>query len=330
MKHSIQPFLSEILDYAGLYPPASLSLDDAFDKYIQHTQSNHSWMLSKFVAGTNYLKDLQELVHTHDQSPQPFLITAVAAPSDSLESFKKVMDQTKAIILDVVQDSTKEIKVPSLEIKLPEIFFKNSDLPSVQEAIRYAANEFKTADTLPDHIFFEISGFSFDSSYSKLLVDALHQHNKNLEAADDSQYCFSGFKIRCGGVEAFQFPPTDYLAQAISYSTKSKVPLKFTAGLHHSVRHYNDSVSTKMHGFLNVFGATLLAFSSELKVSDIQTMLEDEDADHFSFTDKFFSWMKTTISLEELHMLRSLYVTSFGSCSFEEPVEDLQELNLLT
>ena len=330
MKHSIQPFLSEILDYAGLYPPSSLSLNNAFHKYIQHTQSDYSWMLSKFVTGTNNLRDLQELVLSHDQAPQPFLITAVAAPSESLESFKNVIDSTKAIILDVVQSSTKEIKVPSLEIKLPETLFKNSDSQSILEAIEYVVDQLNTSEHLPHHMFFEISGFTFDPNYSTLLVNALHQHSKNRDDSTQPSNSISGYKIRCGGVESFQFPPTEYLAKAISESAKSKVPLKFTAGLHHAVRHYNDSVSTKMHGFLNVFGATLLAHNTDLETADIQTLLEDENADHFLFTDKHFSWMDNSISLEEINILRSLYVTSFGSCSFEEPIEDLQELNLLT
>jgi hypothetical protein len=330
LKHSIQSFLSEIIDYAGLYPPTSLSLDVAFDKYVKHTRSNQTWMLSKFVTGTNNLKALQELIRTSEQAPQPFLITAVAAPSASLDEFKQVVDNTKTMILDIVEGSTKEINVPSLEIKLPESFFKDSDISALDKAIEYTVDQMDTSDKLPHQVFFEICGFTFDNSYSDLLIEALQRHKIKLEHAAKSNYSFSAFKIRCGGVEAFQFPPTDYLAYSINSAAKSKVALKFTAGLHHPIRHYNDSVSTKMHGFLNVFGATLLSHSAGLNINEIQTMLEDENDDNFSFNDSHFSWKGHSISSEEIIKLRALYVTSFGSCSFEEPIEDLQKLNLLT
>ena len=69
-----------------------------------------------------------------------------------------------------------------------------------------------------------------------------------------------------------------------------QVPIKFTAGLHHPLRMFRDEVQTKMHGFLNVLGAAVLA--AEYKWDSRQTapMLEDENANSLSFTDEFFAW----------------------------------------
>lgn len=330
MKHSIQPFLAEILDYAGLYPPASLPLSEAFEKYITHCQSNEAWMLSKFVAGTGYLTDLVELINATKESPDPFLVTAVAAPSVSLEEFRQVVDNTKTTLLDVIDRSDREVKVPSLEIKLPEEFFESSNTTNIEKAIEYAVSEMASSLVLPNEIFFEIPGFAFKRANIDIVLDVLSDQIAVLESKKLDAFSVIGFKIRCGGVEAFQFPPINYLAHAIHSSVTKKVPLKFTAGLHHPVRHYNDSVSTKMHGFLNVFGATLLCHHKGLSKPDLQNMLEDENPDNFIFSDTQFSWKEHSITSEEIQILRSLYVTSFGSCSFEEPVEDLQELTLLT
>ena len=85
-----------------------------------------------------------------------------------------------------------------------------------------------------------------------------------------------------------------------------------------------------MHGFLNVFGATLLCHHKGLTKTDLQNMLVDENPDNFLFSDSQFSWKEYSIASEEIQKLRALYVTSFGSCSFDEPVEDLNELSLLT
>src|SRR5207249_4476257 len=69
----------------------------------------------------------------------------------------------------------------------------------------------------------------------------------------------SGFKLRTGGVTADAFPSGGQIARALVASGRCKVPIKFTAGLHHPVRLFHPSVNTKMHGFLNVLGAGVLA-----------------------------------------------------------------------
>jgi hypothetical protein len=98
--------------------------------------------------------------------------------------------------------------------------------------------------------------------------------------------------------------------------------------LHHPLRMFRDEVQTKMHGFLNVLGAAVLA--AEYKWDSRQTalMLEDENADSFSFTDEFFAWREWKIDVKRLRDRRK-FVTSFGSCSFDEPREDLRALGLL-
>jgi hypothetical protein len=106
------------------------------------------------------------------------------------------------------------------------------------------------------------------------------------------------------------------------------VPIKFTAGLHHPVRLFHDSVQTKMHGFLNVLGAGVLALEHDWTSKEIAQMIDDEDAGSFSFTEDFFAWRDWRISTEAIAARREL-VTSFGSCSFDEPREDLRALKLL-
>lgn len=329
MKKSIFPLLSEILDYAGLYPPAALRLDDAFAKYIQHSHSKESWMLSKFVVSTHFLDELKELINNNAQSPVPFPLTVVAAPSNSLEDFKKITQDTKISILDIIDKSEKQISVPSLEIKLPSVFFDKKTNFDIVEAIEFVTDLMSSSEALPHQVFFEIPGFGFQKQSADALIGALSVHNKKLLDNTRTHYSFSGFKVRCGGVEAFQFPPSEYLAYTIHTAAQHKTPLKFTAGLHHPIRHYNKSVSTKMHGFLNVFGASMLCYTNRLSEAEILTMLNDEDPSHFSISDSQFTWKDNAVSIEEINMLRALYVTSFGSCSFDEPIEDLTELKLL-
>ncbi|MFY0684064.1 MAG: hypothetical protein JXR20_05890 [Balneola sp.] len=328
MNKSLTPFLSEIIDYAGLYPPASLPLNEAFNKYIEHSSSKESWMLSKFVVGTNRLDDLIGLINNSDKAPQPFDLTVVAAPSTNAEEFRTVVSKTKEQILSIQEKSNKLIKALSLEIKLPsELTYDEAELLSL---IDLTASSMNSASELPEQVFFEIPGFEFLPSHIEPLTRAISTHNEESEKNELANYLYSGFKIRCGGVEAFQFPPISYLTTAIHIATINNTPTKFTAGLHHPIRHFNDSVQTKMHGFLNVFGASILARAGQLSENEIHEMIADETADNFAFTEDAFQWKSHSVEMDQIQKLRTLSVTSFGSCSFDEPVEDLQELNLLT
>jgi len=145
-------------------------------------------------------------------------------------------------------------------------------------------------------------------------------------AATDSD--LFGYKLRTGGVIASAFPSAIQIARALVAAIEHRVPIKFTAGLHHPVRQFHSSVQAKMHGFLNVFGAGVLAAEHHWDVQQTARILEDENATSFAFDDETFSWNEWQIATDRILQHRQL-VTSFGSCSFDEPREDLRALNLL-
>jgi hypothetical protein len=129
-------------------------------------------------------------------------------------------------------------------------------------------------------------------------------------------------------VNADAFPTSAQISGALVTPATHQLPIKFTAGLHHPIRQFRDEVKTKMHGFLNVLGAAVLAAEHHWDAHQAATMLEDENSDSFSFTDDFLAWREWKIDVERLRYRRK-FVTSFGSCSFDEPREDLRALALL-
>jgi len=137
-----------------------------------------------------------------------------------------------------------------------------------------------------------------------------------------------GFKLRTGGVTPDAFPTSAQIARALVVPATHQVPIKFTAGLHHPLRQYREEVQTRMHGFLNVLGAAILAAEHKWNEKQTATMLEDENLKSFSFGDEFFAWREWKIDIKRLKGRRK-FVTSFGSCSFDEPREDLRMLGLL-
>jgi hypothetical protein len=105
-------------------------------------------------------------------------------------------------------------------------------------------------------------------------------------------------KLRCGGAST---PTVAQVALVIASCREAGVPFKATAGLHHALRRGDE------HGFLNLLAATIAPLRS------IEEVLAEEDF--------------AALDLDEVD--RSLF-TSFGSCSWREPVDDLVELGLLS
>ena len=134
-----------------------------------------------------------------------------------------------------------------------------------------------------------------------------------------------GFKLRCGGVTPDAFPTSEQIAIAIDACAHANVPIKFTAGLHHPLRHFNDGVGCDMHGFINVFTAALMAFQNGRGRDTLVSILESRDARAFEFSDAALRFADLSVTTKDIAALRSL-VTSYGSCSFDEPRDDLATL----
>ena len=84
-----------------------------------------------------------------------------------------------------------------------------------------------------------------------------------------------------------------------------------------------------MFGFLNVFVGGCLAYDTSLDEEVLRELLIDEALDSFDFTADRLAWHDRTLSLAQITNARDHFAVSFGSCSFDEPRDDLRELNLL-
>src|SRR5882724_8410809 len=60
--------LRGVVDYAGLFPPAKLSLVDALNNFVRYAGGPHSWMLGKFVVPAAQLGELQSLLQENSEA----------------------------------------------------------------------------------------------------------------------------------------------------------------------------------------------------------------------------------------------------------------------
>ena len=305
MINSLKTFLLRVIDYAGLYPPASLPLEDAFANFMAYQSANEAWMLSRFIIPA---KRLAELPDFYEELSFSMLGRGGKNEAEFLENLKQdLMD------IHSFRALNKQAVTDMFEVTLPASV--------LEEKMRVHDLVNSTADVL------NLNGISvfFEAPFGEGWQVRAENLIRLLRKFKDRHV---GFKLRTGGVTADAFPSTEQVAWAIAFVRDAGVPMKFTAGLHHPVRHFNESVQTKMHGFLNVFGAGVLAVIKNLTVEQIQSILEDEDSDSFVFDGAGFAWKDLRVATSEVLQARQ-QILSFGSCSFDEPREDLRALRLL-
>ena len=132
-----------------------------------------------------------------------------------------------------------------------------------------------------------------------------------------------GAKVRCGGATPGATPSVDDLAAFITAAHAHDVPWKATAGLHHPVR------AQQAHGFLNLFIAGVALHAGALEADRVAPVLGETDPVAFVVDPAHVAWRDVRLEAEQVAAARERCV-SLGSCSFDEPVNDLRELGMLS
>jgi hypothetical protein len=295
-KESVRTLLAEIVDYAGLFPPSQITMPEAVINYAAYRNSNFNWMLGRFVLPVARLDEFMETADeliSKDGSDTWRL--SVLAGEDIYQTIRQIEDfnakYAPRVVCDVLEvRANTESKIENTVNSLPENITAYFEIP--------------LDDRLPD------------------LVTALAIHRQRA-------------KVRTGGTSADEFPPTRTIIRFIRTCLAANVPFKATAGLHHPLRCFKpltyeaDAPKGTMNGFLNLFLATGFARAG-FKPIILEEILEDEFEESFEFTDSGVAWHGDYfLSTWQLGFVRQKSIISFGSCSFDEPVADLQEIGLL-
>jgi hypothetical protein len=141
-------------------------------------------------------------------------------------------------------------------------------------------------------------------------------------------------KLRLGGLVKESFPQASDVVKILKELAGRRIAFKATAGLHHPIRsrypftYEPDSPSGMMHGFVNLFfAAALMYFGGD--ANDAERLLNDQDINAWEINEDTISWNTLHWTTARLREVRQKFMNSFGSCSFEEPLRDLETLRWL-
>lgn len=288
---ALATLLEGLVDYAGLFPPAALPMDAAVRNYAKYRASAERTMLARFVLPVQRLPEFVREASALDAEPQ-----SVAWPLAVLAGADDA-----ATIAAFNRDYRGQWFVDTIEAKAS----------STDEVQRLAA-------AYPGmSVYVEIP---LQGALEELITAIGASH---LRA-----------KIRTGGVTPELFPvPTDVL-RFLEICVRRQVQFKATAGLHHPLRgeypltYAPGAARETMFGFLNVFLAAVLLHSGH-EPSSLLPLLDERDPAAIASDANGIAWRGFHVSAAQVAQARARFAGSFGSCSFEEPVQDLAALSLL-
>ncbi len=291
---SLRTLLHRIIDYAGLFPPAGLDLSPAVAEYAAQRAGVYRWALGRFVAPVARLDELGR----------------TAAPCLPLRG--EPWRVSALVGADTTGDLATIVR-----------FNDSHDGRAVADAIELKA---ASADAIAAAL--DITGPGFDT-YVELPV---HDDPAGLIRAVGELGARA--KIRTGGITADAFPAPSDLLRFIRTCVDVGVAFKATAGLHHplcgsyALTYAPASARAPMYGFLNLFlGAAFMARG--LGDAEGTALLLEQSPDAFRFSDQAVEWRGRSLGEPDLARVRREVATSFGSCSFREPIDDLRSLGFL-
>src|SRR5215831_1624006 len=304
MNHSLRDLLSGLIDYAGLFPPAALDMSAAAREYAEYRESEYRWALGRFVIPVARLDEFEKaaegVLPDGGREGNDFWRLSALGGADLSSDLNRITEFNQ-------KHATPDSPAGAAIIDTIEI--KAARPADIENAMRLMP-----AKLAP---YFEIPISDDPTELIKSLAET--------EARA---------KVRTGGVTADAFPTSFNLARFIKICAEEDVPFKATAGLHHPLRSVNrltykpDSPSAMMHGFLNVFLAAAFA-QSGMDVDQLVELLEEKSPEAFQFDSGGVTWRDEMIVRGQLRNSRNLLAIAFGSCSFEEPIDDLKKIGLL-
>lgn len=308
---------SEIIDYAGLFPPARLPMDEAWSRFLGHRGGEDGWLVARFVCPATELDQLAQMMLAEAEGGPQVRVAVLGAGGDDAPTFAAALERDLAAMTAFADRIGDRARMDVFEVKLPL-------LSDPAETIDYACDALDDAGPVALAPFFE----------APLLGDWQDRLAMSARAAAMAGHEIDpgrrvGLKIRCGGLDATAVPGVEAVAAAIVACRDHEVPLKATQGLHHPFRHHDASLGVEVHGFVNLLAAALLAREHRLDADQVRLVVADTDPDAFAVTDRRLSWRELEIAPAAIASGRSGGFTSFGSCSFSEPRDDLAALGWL-
>ncbi|HEX4068205.1 MAG TPA: hypothetical protein VHZ09_19455 [Acidobacteriaceae bacterium] len=278
--------LSRIVDYAGLFPPASLGMDAAVRTYQEALAGDYSALLGGFVVPASRLEEFavafERVCCGEREQPWTLNVTCAGEKPDDVRAIEEF--QQGAVFIG------------SLETKA-------ANPQAAQEVLeRLPAARARYVEFAPERAAEILPVLGEYGARAKLRLGG--ETSESVPSVET----VARFLLACAR-ERVAWKATAGLHHAVR-GVREIVP---------------GGPRVKMHGFVNVFLAGGLAFVGADEATLVKTLAE-EDPMAFRVDDDVLEWQDQMLISDQIERVRREFAISFGSCSFAEPVEDLRAM----
>jgi hypothetical protein len=290
---AVAALMRRVIDFAALFPPASLDMHAAAEEYHRQVTSADGWMLGRFVLPAARLEEFESAAA--DVMPRD------AARSWAFSALLGSDLEEDVARIEAFNARHRDARVGAVHVDTVEL--KTHAVHDVQHAAELLDRRFDTYMEVP---------CGGDPS---AIVEAISQTTAKA-------------KIRTGGVTPDAFPSSEQVLAFLSSCVARGVSFKATAGLHHAwqgdyrLTYAPDAPRGRMFGFLNILLATA-ALVGGASTQSASALLQATGTSNARLDDRGIEWNGAAFTTGTLEQARE-YMTAFGSCSFNEPVADLR------
>ena len=153
--NTLRELLTNLIDYAGLFPPASLPLDEAYKQFTGYINENDEWILSKFICPAKQLSSLAELIKTDENNSRPFSISVLGRSGTNIEEFIKGTNDDLLQILNFLKETENNFPTDAFEVRLTEDLVLENNPDAMYEVLNSVSANFK--ENLTGNIIWVIS-----------------------------------------------------------------------------------------------------------------------------------------------------------------------------
>ncbi len=180
MPASLRALLEGVIDYAGLFPPARLPLDEAVRNYLRYRREPESWMLARFVCPAARLTELGNLLREIGPGEAPVRLAVLGRGGDTARDFADGLSQDLGQIEEFRTQFGERAAVDVLEARGPGTWSADpkGDVAALRGPATVGAKFAK-----PPALFYEAP-------------PALPDLARTIQF-----FLGAGFKLRCGGVQ---------------------------------------------------------------------------------------------------------------------------------
>ena len=280
----LRDLLDHAIDYAGLFPPAALSMDQALAGYLSYRRSEEAWALGHFIVPAARLEELLAAVpeHAPDFTVSVTIGPELGADLDRIGRFSEaaVHRPVAVVAVEIKVISAAEVgrvagRLAGLSNWYGEVPLSDHDGP-ILDALASAGGRAKIrmGGVTPE-------SFPAPAAVARFLAEITARHLH--------------FKATAG----------------LHHPVRGRYRLTYAP----------DAPSGTMFGYLNLLAATHLARGKAAPAA-VEAVLGLAGPDAFRHTGDAIVWDSGRLDRAAAQALRRDF-HGFGSCSFREPIDEL-------